>query len=71
LLYYHGKPLHVLRHDGQWWLHSGDVLALIGRRLGSRMQQLLAAEPTYKTHRKQKSQRMLARNGPAARLASQ
>jgi hypothetical protein len=24
-----------------------------------------------KTHRKQKSQRMLARNGPAARLASQ
>jgi len=19
---YHGKPLHVLRHDGQWWLNS-------------------------------------------------
>ncbi|NWK79915.1 hypothetical protein [Aquitalea sp. LB_tupeE] len=45
--YYHGKPLHVLRHDGQWWLHSSDVLALIGRRLGNRIQQLLAAEPTH------------------------
>lgn len=44
--YYQGKPLHVLRHDGQWWLRSGDVLAVIGRRLGCRIQQLLAADPT-------------------------
>lgn len=44
--YYHGKPLHVLHHHGQWWLHSSNVLALIGRRLGSRIQQLLAADPT-------------------------
>ena len=45
--YYHGKPLHVLRHGGQWWLHSSDVLAVIGRRLGNRIQQLLAAEPKH------------------------
>lgn len=45
--YYHGKPLHVLRHDGQWRLHSNDVLAVIGRRLGRRIQQLLAADPTH------------------------
>ena len=44
--YYHGKPLHVLHHDGQWWLHSGDVLAVIGRRLGQRLQHLLAADTT-------------------------
>ncbi|WP_199104459.1 hypothetical protein [Aquitalea sp. ASV11] len=45
--HYHGKPLHVQHHQGEWWLHSGDVLAVIGRRLGSRIQQLLAAEPTH------------------------
>ncbi|WP_287876650.1 hypothetical protein [Aquitalea sp.] len=44
--YYHGKPLHVLLHNGQWWLYSGDVLAVIGRRLGCRIQHLLAADPT-------------------------
>jgi prophage antirepressor-like protein len=49
--YYHGKPLHVQHHHGQWWLHSGDVLAVIGRRLGSRIQQLLAADPTTKHSR--------------------
>ena len=43
--HYHGKPLHVVRHDGQWWLHSSDVLAVIGRRLGRRIQQLLTADP--------------------------
>jgi hypothetical protein len=32
--HHHGKPLRVLRHDGQWWLHSNDVLAVTGRRLG-------------------------------------
>ena len=43
--YYHGKPLHVLHHNDQWWLHSSDVLAVIGRRLGRRIQQLLSADP--------------------------
>lgn len=43
--YYHGKPLHVLHHDSQWWLYRGDVLAVIGRRLGRRIQQLLSADP--------------------------
>jgi hypothetical protein len=43
--YYHGKPLHVLHHNDQWWLHSSDVLAVIGRRLGHRIQQLLSADP--------------------------
>jgi prophage antirepressor-like protein len=44
-LHYHGKPLHVLHHNDQWWLHSSDVLAVIGRRLGHRIQQLLSADP--------------------------
>ncbi len=44
--YYHGKPLHVQHLHGKWWLHSGDVLAIIGRRLARRIQQLLAADPT-------------------------
>jgi prophage antirepressor-like protein len=45
--HYHGKPLHVLRHDGQWWLNSHDVLAVIGRRLGQRLLHLLAADTTH------------------------
>ena len=48
--YYHGKPLHVLRHDGQWWLYSDDVLAVIGQRLGRRMQQLLSADTSTDIH---------------------
>jgi prophage antirepressor-like protein len=45
--HYHGKPLHVLRHDGQWWLNSNDVQAVTGRRLGQRLQYLLAADTTH------------------------
>ncbi|WP_146215991.1 hypothetical protein [Aquitalea magnusonii] len=42
--HYHGKPLHVLRHNGQWWLYSDDILAVIGQRLGRRIQQLLTPD---------------------------
>lgn len=48
--HYHGKPLHLLRHDGQWWLYSDDVLAVIGQRLGRRMQQLLSADTSTDIH---------------------
>ncbi|WP_199054135.1 hypothetical protein [Aquitalea sp. ASV15] len=44
--HYHGKPLHVLRHDGQWWLYAADVQAAVGRRLGQRLQHVLAVDST-------------------------